>query len=122
MDSNICFLNSNDGTGLLGFGGQNLQTFNTGDVTSKIQSFIDSNHSKYIFLCLSYDLKNHIENLYSQNTDRIKFPTAMLWSPDCVAKINGDHIEIVQGQSNEVNKKKGQRTSKRAKTTKWQDE
>jgi para-aminobenzoate synthetase component 1 len=106
MDSNICFLNSNDGTGLLGFDGQNLQIFNTGDVTSKIQSFIDSNHSKYIFLCLSYDLKNHIENLYSQNTDRIKFPTAMLWSPDCVAKINGDHIEIVQGPSNEVNKKK----------------
>ena len=107
MDSNICFLNSNDGTGLLGFGGQNLQIFNTGDVTSKIQSFIDSNRGKYIFLCLSYDLKNHIENLYSQNTDRIKFPTAMLWSPDCVAKINGDYFEIVQGPSNKANKKMG---------------
>ena len=69
MNKNICFLNSNDSTGLLGFGGSDLLRLQNYDTIENIQSFMDENSNRYIFLCLSYDLKNQIENLNSSNVD-----------------------------------------------------
>ena len=82
MDSNICFLNSNDGTGLLGFGGQNLQIFNTGDVTSKIQSFIDNKTIKSSDI-LNSDLLKKLR-LINKNSIKLK----ILGSGEIKDKVN----------------------------------
>lgn len=103
MNKNICFLNSNDSTGLLGFGGSELLRLQNYDTIENIQSFMDENSNHYIFLCLSYDLKNQIENLNSSNIDSLEFPNAVLWVPKCVVKIDGELLEIVQGVNNEDN-------------------
>lgn len=103
MNKNICFLNSNDSTGLLGFGGNQLLRLQEHNTMDNIQTFIDENSNRYIFLCLSYDLKNEIEQLSSSNFDSLGFPNAVLWVPKCVVKINDDVLEIVQGLDNEDN-------------------
>ena len=94
----VCFLNSNDGSSVLAFGeGVSMRLESDHDLEG-INTFIHEHAGNYLFTCLSYDLKNEIETLTSQNTDEIGFPNALLWRPDLVFKINGKHKECVQGQ------------------------
>ena len=92
----VSFLNSNNGSSILAFGvGPCLRM--TGDVLDNMQSFIDKHNKEFIFVALSYDLKNDIEQLTSDNEDRVKFPKAILWVPDVVVKIEDDKWNYVQG-------------------------
>ncbi len=92
------YLNSNDGTSLLAFGDGEQLILEAGNPFDQIQSFIDRNEGKFIFTCLSYDLKNDIEDLSSQNFDGVQFPKALLWVPMYVVEIDNSDVEFIQGE------------------------
>ncbi len=93
----VCFLNSNDGSSVFAFGEGVSMRLESGHDLEGINKFINQHAGNYLFTCLSYDLKNEIETLTSENVDDIGFPNAFLWRPDLVFKINGKHKECVQG-------------------------
>ena len=73
---------------LLGFGsGERLLLYTSVDF-SRMQEFIDAHLGKYIFTCLSYDLKNAFEDLTSEHADTVLFPLVVLWVPDYVVDIS----------------------------------
>ena len=94
----VCFLNSNDGSSILAFGEGVSLRLESDNNLEKINSFINEHAGHYLFTCLSYDLKNEIESLTSENQDDVGFPMAILWKPDLVFKINGKHNSCLQGQ------------------------
>jgi para-aminobenzoate synthetase component I len=55
---------------------------------------IINHHNDWIFGHLNYDLKNHIENLFSNNNDSIGFPDFFFFIPRYVIKATGPLIEI----------------------------
>lgn len=97
MNANVFFLNSNNGTGLLAIGGQDLLKFDTIVSLEEIDLFIKNRPNKYVFLCLSYDLKNQIENLHSKNIDSTSFPDLVLWCPESVFSVNKTSVKVLQG-------------------------
>ena len=62
----------------------------------QLQSFLEDkenvNHWKFGFL--SYDLKNEIENLSSENRDAIQFPLLHFFVPEIVIVLKDDIVEI----------------------------
>ena len=97
MSKNVCFLNSNNGSGLLAFGGMDILVVDQVNSLDKIDVFIEERPNKFIFMCLSYDLKNQIEILKSENTDSTSFPDLVLWCPDFVFDIDGESYNMLQG-------------------------
>lgn len=97
----ICYFNSNDGSGLLGFGVINQLRIQDSPCINELQNFIDSNKSKYIFGTLNYNLKNEIFDLKSEKPDKLDFPSILFWTPKYVVKIQNEHFEFVQGEKNE---------------------
>lgn len=79
---------------LFGFGKGTRWVMRMGDDFSQFQQFLDTHVGKYVFTCLSYDLKNEMEDLKSENPDMIQFPIVVLWSPDYVVASGN----FVQGQ------------------------
>ncbi len=95
---NICYLNSNDGTGILTFGIE-TEIKSTGvNSIEKLQSFLNENKDSYIFGCLSYDLKNDIENLNSTNFDGLEFPDLHFWKPKYVVRLQKENYIFLQGE------------------------
>ncbi len=93
----VAYLNSNDGNGILAFGeGERLQAKN-GMALHDLELFIEYHSKKYLFGYLSYDLKNEIENLTSNNIDNKEFPDLFFWVPKYVVKLQNEHFEFVQG-------------------------
>lgn len=97
----ICYFNSNDGSGLLGFGVVDQLRIQSLPCLENLQDFIDSNKSKYIFGTLNYNLKNEIFDLKSEKQDKLDFPSILFWIPKYVVKIQNEHFEFVQGEKNE---------------------
>ncbi|XOV68845.1 MAG: anthranilate synthase component I family protein [Fluviicola sp.] len=96
MKATLAYLNSNNDSSLLALGEQDrLIVHDTSDV-SKIQAFIDNHSGKYIFLGLSYDLKQKFLDSESQNPDHVGLPLAFLWIPESVVSIRGTEIETVK--------------------------
>jgi len=98
---NICYLNSNDGTGILTVGIEDEITFTGDHDLAKLQQFIDKHKGFYVFGCLSYDLKNGIENLTSKNSNEGDFPDLYFWKPKYVVKLNKENYEFLQGEKSE---------------------
>jgi len=98
FDFPISYLNSNDGTSLLAFGEEELKLFDSENTIEAIQSFIDKHKGEFIFTCLSYDLKNEIEQLDSSNYDGIEFPKAILFVPECIVEIENDNFSFIKGK------------------------
>lgn len=97
MSQPIAYLNTNDGTGLLAFGDGPAITFSGKGSLKKLQQFIDEHSTKYIFGYLSYDLKNDIEPLDSENYDGSNFPDLHFWVPDIVIELSKEHYNFLQG-------------------------
>lgn len=97
----ICYFNSNDGSGILGFGLEKYLRIDNSNSLKKVQEFIDTNNSKYIFGTLSYNLKNELFNLKSEKKDNLNFPTVIFWIPEYVVKIQNENFEFVQGEKTE---------------------
>lgn len=97
----ICYFNSNDGSGLLGFGVEKFLRIHNSPCLNELQLFIDSNQSKYIFGALNYNLKNEIHDLKSNKIDYLESPIVLFWIPKYVVKIQNENFEFVQGEKNE---------------------
>ncbi len=68
-----------------------------------LSSFVHANDD-WIFGHFNYDIKNHIENLYSNNSDNIRFPDAFLFVPEtvCILKKNELTIGTMQPNAEEI--------------------
>ena len=97
----ICYFNSNDGSGLLGFGVEKFIRLQESSCLDKLQDFINSNKSNYILGALNYNLKNEIHQLNSVKQDYLDFPSVLFWVPKYVVKIHNENFEFVQGEKNE---------------------
>ena len=94
----LAYLNSNNGSGKLFIGNHNSIRASVNDDLHTLQAFIDSNKGKFIVLALSYDLKNKIENLSSDNFDGINFPDFIAWVPETVIEIKKENVKFLQGE------------------------
>ncbi len=98
---NVCFLNSNDGTGLLAFGIQNEFILEKGQSVDQLQHYIQTNSGSYLFGSLSYDLKNEFEKLTSSHSDELGYPLAHFWVPKFVIHLEKEKFEYLQGDQDE---------------------
>lgn len=60
-----------------------------------LKSFKKQHPNKWLPGFLSYDLKNEIENLTSENVDYLRFPNLYFFVPKHVILIKNDQIEII---------------------------
>ena len=97
----ISYLNSNNGISILAFGDGPMVKITESIAIDAIQSFIDDQKDKYIFMCLSYDLKNEIKSSESNSLDSLDFPKAILWVPETVVRFDSGKLNFVQGTENE---------------------
>ena len=97
----ICYFNSNDGSGMLGFGIEKFIRIQDFTCLDQLQNFINSNKSNYIFGALNYNIKNEIHNLKSDKQDPLNFPSVLFWVPKYVVQIQNENFEFVQGEKNE---------------------
>jgi len=68
---------------------------------NKLAEFTKNNKS-YIFGFLSYDLKNEIEDLISENTDNLYFPKLHFFVPQYILKINNNILSIISKNKNNI--------------------
>ncbi|MFN5911076.1 MAG: anthranilate synthase component I family protein [Bacteroidota bacterium] len=97
MQRSIIYLNNNDGSGTLAFGEGPVCCTSGNGALNKLQHFLEQHKGYYVFGFLSYDLKDDIHDLHSQNEDKLNFPDLYFWVPAHVVKLNNEHIEFVQG-------------------------
>jgi len=99
--SSVAFLNSNQATidpysagydAMLAAGARK-NLFPDEDIFafSTLKDFSDQNHD-WIFGFLSYDLKNQLENLKSENADGIKMPLMHFFVPEIVFLFKGNEV------------------------------
>jgi len=98
-----CYLNSNNGTGILAFGGGPYLRIDSTACFDQINQFTIDHENSYVFALFSYDLKNGIENLSSKNADETDFPSVVLWRPEFVVKCKNEEYEYAQGEEQRGN-------------------
>lgn len=70
----------------------------------EIDEFKNENHD-WIFGHVSYDLKNEIENIFSENTDHVGFPDFYFFVPEIVFILSSEKVDIGtvgNGNSNDL--------------------
>lgn len=87
---------------LFAFGKIDSLELNEFESLSKADGFIDQHNGKYVFSCISYDVKNSIEKLTSSNSDFISFPYAIFWTAKLVLTIVDDQFVIIEGGGNDI--------------------
>ncbi len=93
-------MNSNDGTGLLAFGEGETIILKKNDTLQKLQEFIDQQKGNYLFGYLSYDLKEQLHGLKSENNDSLLFPETYFWKPKYVVNLHKESVDFLQGEKN----------------------
>ena len=63
------------------------------DCFNQLKEFVNNNND-WIFGYLTYDLKNELENLKSENSDGLKFPSMYFFIPQYVFLIKDDKLDI----------------------------
>lgn len=79
---------------LLALGVKSRIQFKDGKHFSSIQDFKNVHHT-WLFGYLSYDLKNEIEDLSSQNDDLLALPLAQFVEPQLVITIKGNKMNVI---------------------------
>ena len=97
MKETICYLNSNDGSGIFTFGSEACIYDSSELALAKLQVFLDENKGNYIFGCLNYNLKNEIEQIQCKNDDLLGFPLVNFWVPEYVIKIENGSRNYLKG-------------------------
>ena len=69
---------------------------------AEIESFLSENDC-YKFCMLSYDLKNEIENITSNNNDFLKLPLVSCFIPDIVLKFSTNSTELWSHPNSTIN-------------------
>ena len=101
----MAFLDSNNGSSTLAFGEGECLILKSNEGLADIQAFVDLHPKDYIFMALSYDLKNGIEKLESTNQDFSNFPKAILWVPKYVIRREQDKIIFLKGERDNFSQK-----------------
>ncbi len=97
MKKTICFLNSNNNSGIFTFGSEACIYDSSIFALAKLQVFLDENKGNYIFGCLNYNLKNEIEQIQCKNDDLLRFPLVNFWIPEYVVKIENGNRNYLKG-------------------------
>ena len=97
MKKTICFLNSNNNSGIFTFGSEACIYDSSILALAKLQVFLDENKGNYIFGCLNYNLKNEIEQIQCKNDDLLGFPLVNFWVPEYVIKIENGSRNYLKG-------------------------
>ena len=97
MKKTICFLNSNNNSGIFTFGSEACIYDSSIFALAKLQVFLDENKGNYIFGCLNYNLKNEIEQIQCKNDDLLGFPLVNFWVPEYVIKIENGSRNYLKG-------------------------
>jgi len=97
----IAYLNSNDGSGVLAFGDGDTIFLDGPKVLEKLQQFIDDHRNEHLVGYISYDVKNELEDLVSENEDRLQLPLIYFWSPKYVVRMKNENFEFLQGDKTE---------------------
>lgn len=93
----VFYLDDPNGLGFLAFN-TSAFPFIQGSDLNELDSFINLHKGSYIFNFLSYDLKNQIEHLSSENPDKIGFDGYLFYVPTHVyRKTTQGDWELVQG-------------------------
>lgn len=72
---------------------QELCIYDSKDALLKLQQFYDQKKG-WLFGYITYDLKNEIENLSSENTDKLGFPTLQFFSPQVVLQVENETVSV----------------------------
>ncbi|WP_107037713.1 anthranilate synthase component I family protein [Brumimicrobium mesophilum] len=86
MDKIFTFLTNNKNQSILAFDALDVFECSSRNCLENASDFIDKHTNDYRFGFLSYDLKNEIEDLDSQNPDRIGFPKIGFFVPKYVVE------------------------------------
>ena len=97
MKKTICFLNSNNNSGIFTFGSEACIYDSSIFALANLQVFLDENKGNYIFGCLNYNLKNEIEQIQCKNDDLLGFPLVNFWVPEYVIKIENGSRNYLKG-------------------------
>ncbi|MAQ31683.1 MAG: aminodeoxychorismate synthase component I [Flavobacteriales bacterium] len=97
LDSNDCKKKDNSFDYLIAFSKIN-ETNNSNDPIHELDHFLNANKN-WAFGYLSYDLKNYIENLDSQNYDNHAFPVIHFFIPQIILKIKEFELSIITSLS-----------------------
>jgi para-aminobenzoate synthetase component I len=95
--------NTNDGNFILGV--DKLHVFN--GLLNDLQPFLDDNKGDFVFVALSYDLKNEIENLESNNPTEVNIPNITAFVPKYIYKSEIGGFKIINQVTSEVQVKSG---------------
>lgn len=60
----------------------------------QLQSFQNQNKGKWLFGYFSYDLKNKLETLTSNNYDGLKWPEVLLFQPEIIIGVRENRVEV----------------------------
>lgn len=93
----VAYFNSNSDENYLCFGGENYLIFKNGVDFDQFQQFLDTWKNKFIYGYVSYDVKNSIEKLFSENPDQLEFPHLYFCVPETVVRLNNTELEFIQG-------------------------
>lgn len=93
----VAYFNSNNGIGRLAFGEGPMVKLGGENPLEQLQNFINAHEGKHLLVNLSYDLKNHIEDLSTTNPDYLHFPLGYAWVPKYMVDLEHENIHFVQG-------------------------
>ena len=94
---NSTFILEDDQMMLVGVGISNYVSGNLSDCND----FIQKNRGEYIFGLISYDVKNQLERLTSNNETGVEFPELLFVVPESVIQITDGKIHFLQGEPND---------------------
>lgn len=94
----VVFLDGNEDVQILAFGSKSELYVKNGDVLEQLDAFLFENQGQYVFGYLSYDLKNNIEELTSNNSSFFDLPSLHFFVPEFVVEIARDTKKYVQGE------------------------
>ncbi|MGB3948838.1 MAG: aminodeoxychorismate synthase component I [Bacteroidia bacterium] len=99
----LCMLNSNCDANqhqhiykntLIAIGKTSELIVNEKDALKQLEAFCNAQKNNWMFGYLSYDLKNEIEQLHSNNNNKIEFPLLHFFVPEIVIDIDKQNITI----------------------------
>ncbi len=98
MNEIFFLLNDSRGRKLLAVGAEREVT---GELDA-LNTFLKENKGEYCFGFLSYDVKNQIEQLSSENRLRVNFPELYFCVPKIVVELKGDEYFYLKGAEDEL--------------------
>lgn len=100
----FCFLDSNEYKNeysaydfILAFGQKAELKPTTGHAFELLKNFYE-HHKEWMFGLLSYDLKNELEDLKSDNEDRLGFPELYFFIPEYLIASKNDEVKVIIGE------------------------